>query len=136
MSGRKHICKTLNGGQATYAQVKKWLQSKGGAWAPGIPLRSATICGVLHGQGTDYFLVFRSRGCNASFGRIAPRLYGPDSGIDWPKWGNRVATAATVVGGSSNNMSVTIRIVYCKKNLVDGVDLVWVTNCSFHMKNY
>ena len=44
--------------------------------------------------------------------------------------GNRVATAATVVFGSSNDILVTVRIVSNKKVLVR------VTNCSFYMKNY
>ena len=50
--------------------------------------------------------------------------------------GNRVATAAKVAGGFCNNMSVTVQVVSHKKNLVDGVNLVWVINCSFYMKNY
>ena len=33
--------------------------------------------------------------------------------------------------GSFNDMSVTVWIVSRTKNLVDGVDLVRVTNCSF-----
>ena len=40
---RKHISKTLNGGQATCKRVKKWLQSKGEARAPSAPLGSATV---------------------------------------------------------------------------------------------
>ena len=43
---------------------------------------------------------------------------------------------ATVVGGSSNNMSVTVRIVSPKENPVNGVDLVWVTNSNFCKENY
>ena len=46
------------------------------------------------------------------------------------------ATAATSVGGSSVDMSVTLWIVSRLKNLVDGVHLIRVTNCSFYMKNY
>ena len=50
--------------------------------------------------------------------------------------GNCIATVAMVVGGSSNNMSVTVWIMSHKKNLVNGVHLVRVTNCGFYIKNY
>ena len=44
---------------------------------------------------------------------------------------SRIATAAMVVGGSSNDMSVTVRIMSRKKNLIIVVHLLRVTNCSF-----
>ena len=37
---------------------------------------------------------------------------------------------------SFNDMLVTVSIVSRAKNLVDGVGLVWVTNCSFCIKIY
>ena len=44
MSRRNHICKTLNGGQATYKRVKKnGYEAKGGHWPPRPPLKSATV---------------------------------------------------------------------------------------------
>ena len=46
---------------------------------------------------------------------------------------NRVATVATLVGGSSIDISITLEFVSRTENLVDSVDLVWVTNCSFHI---
>ena len=94
--------------------------------------------GILVGQGTDYIyvLIFRFRGCDALSGELRLCLYEPDAGIGWPKGGNRVAIVATVIGGSSNDMSITVQIVSPKKCLFNGVDLVRVTNCTFYMKKY
>ena len=57
-------------------------------------------------------------------------------GLTGQNGGNCIVMAVTVVFGSSNDMSVTVQIMSHKKNLVDGVDLIQVTNCSFYMKNY
>ena len=50
--------------------------------------------------------------------------------------GNCIAMMATVFGGSSVNMSVTVRIVSHKKYLIDDVKLSRFTNCSFFMNSY
>ena len=57
-------------------------------------------------------------------------------GLDGQNGDYYITTAVMVVGGSSNYMSVTVRMVSNKKNLIDGVDLIQVTNCRFYMKNY
>ena len=57
-------------------------------------------------------------------------------GLAGQNGGNCIAMAVTVLFGSSDDMSVTVRIVSHKKDLVDGVDLIWVTNSSFLIKNY
>ena len=54
-------------------------------------------------------------------------------GLAGQNGGNCVAMAATVVGGSSNNMSVTVQIVSHKKKFSHWcIYLAQVTNCSFY----
>ena len=57
-------------------------------------------------------------------------------GLAGQNGGNCVGTAAMLVGGLFVNMSVTLQFVSHTENLVDGVNLIQVTNCSFDTKNY
>ena len=41
--------------------------------------------GIIQEQGTDCFLIFGFRGCNAPSGELHLYLYKPDLGIGWPK---------------------------------------------------
>ena len=45
--------------------------------------------------------------------------------------GRCVATVVTLVGGFSVDLSLTLWIMSHTKNLIDGIDLIRVTNCSF-----
>ena len=52
-------------------------------------------------------------------------------GLAAQKGGNCIATVATLVGGPSVDILVTLYFVCRTENLIDGENLVRVTNCSF-----